>query len=198
MMPQTDTEHNDAPPPPAPAPQPAAGNVTTIKVPELPPVPTKPPNPIVIGITVIVLFGLLMLFPALFVLLVIGLGPTLVLASRDRGNDMLRVVAMGTMNLAGVMPIIPKLWRKGDSFGAALGILMSPGSLMMIALSTAGALFLLWICPRIAASTITFANKREAEKLVEKNASLHKDWGEDVDKDAELMKTGKFKDDDKS
>ena len=194
MMPQPDADHIDAAPPPAPP----AGAVTAIKVPELPPVPAKPPNPVVIGLTVVVLFGLLMLFPALFVLLVIGLGPTLFLASRDRGNDMLRVVAMGTMNLAGVMPIIPKLWRKGDSFGAALGILMSPGSLVMIALSTMGALFLLWICPRIAASTITFANKREAEKLVEKNAALHKDWGEEVDKDAELMKTGKYQDEEKS
>ncbi len=153
---------------------------------------SKPPNPALLGVVIVALVGVLIMVPAIFVFLLIAMAPTLFIAIRDRGGDMVRVQTMGSMNLAGTLPFVVKLWQKGDTLSAAMTILLQPQALMVIALSALAGGAMIWAGPVIAARLLTFTQSREADNLERINDEAVRSWGEDLLEDAERMRTGHY------
>lgn len=129
----------------------------------------------------ILLAGMLMLSPAMAILAVAGLMPSLAILLFDLGpHKGMRLNAMFAFNLAGVLPQAQRLWLEGPTIERMTSLL---GDVMvwvvMYGAAFAGAA-LLWLGPIFAAIVLQTLNQDKAARLGKVSEALVAEWGDGV------------------
>ena len=140
------------------------------------------------GLKTLAALGLLgamaVMAPAVCVILVVGMAPSLVAGLVEGAGRLGGVTALAAMNLAGVLPVVALLWQQGARFQTALQLL---GDVYLWALMYGGAglaLLLLWGAPLGAKVMLDLYAREHRAGLVKAREKLRHEWGKDIVNDA--------------
>ena len=139
----------------------------------------------------LVLLGVVLLFALLFLpttlLLIVGLLPTFV--SLFVGGKM-KMMCVGTINLAGASPFLLELWERGHNFENAISLALDPKNIIVMYCAAAAGYIIDWVVTTIVMSYKAQAAKSRM-KVIEKNQKkLEERWGKEVTGQYELDQAG--------
>jgi len=120
---------------------------------------------------------LVFLMPALLILVLVGMLPTLVAGFVER-HGLGRVQVTATLNLAGVLPFVTELWSSGGSFGQLMDMASSVYTWATMYGAAFSAIIYLWIGPYLAASYLDFKAARAIHYYEKQKTQLLEDWGD--------------------
>jgi len=132
---------------------------------------------IIIGLT----FGasLLFIMPT-FVLVMVGMIPTIVSLLTDDDEERSTTICIGALNSVGVMPFVIDLWMKGQTIQSVLTIMMQSTTWVVI-LGAAGIGKLIVFAVPQATAAIAIGHVERRLKILRDNLTSLKDaWGPDV------------------
>lgn len=113
-------------------------------------------------------------------LLCAGLIPTFVAWIVDRHRDGYTPMAVGLLNLAGLLPSLLGLWMSGHTMGIAARIMSDPYTwLFAFGAAAVGWLLVLGL-PKVVETAITFRNESEIGRLKNRQQALVAEWGPEV------------------
>jgi len=124
--------------------------------------------------------AIMFVFPQVFILLLLGLSPTIVAFMIDRSPRKYSAFCVGGMNIAGVFPSFLNLWSGNNSIRGAMEILTNPFD---VTIMFAGAAFgwLLYVAiPPVIKSLLTVVAQHRIAVLRGEQKELIKDWGEGI------------------
>ena len=123
---------------------------------------------------------LLGLSPPSFIILVIGMAPTVVSYLFETGSARRALPCMVALNIAGVAPVLNMLWSRSNSLSSAFALLSDP-YIWLLMYGSAGASFaLLWAMPLLARAVIDSNARGKRAALVAAQEKLAAEWGADV------------------
>jgi hypothetical protein len=128
-----------------------------------------------------ILFGAAVPFilPTL-ILFVIGMIPTLVALMTDNDRQKSSTIAVGAMNIAGIIPFAVDLWIKGQTMGAMFELLRD-STTWLVMLGSAGVGQLIVFAVPQAVALLAFARDESRLKILKRNLeSLKESWGPEV------------------
>lgn len=123
--------------------------------------------------------SLFFVFPT-FVLMSIGLIPTIVAIFTDEDKEKHSATAVGAMNVAGLTPFIVELWTKGQTIGHVFEILKNTENWLVILGSAALGQLILFVVPQITASMTSARYETRLTTLKANLEELKSTWGPDV------------------
>lgn len=123
--------------------------------------------------------GSLFVLPASIVALA-GLIPTLATAMTDKSRAHSVTVAVGSLNLTGVVYVVIQIFQKGLRFDYAMQLLQDPLNWLIMWGGAGIGLALLSLIPPIVAQVLTTISEFKLQKLKANQAEIRKMWGEDV------------------
>ena len=129
--------------------------------------------------------GLMLVAPAIFVLVCVGMAPTFIAIFISVGRSRRALPCMASLNFAGLLPVIDMLWNQGNTLGAAADLLKDVFLLALIFGAAGLSIFLLWampICVRAVLESMARHQRWRIERLQDK---LVEDWGDQLRSDAE-------------
>lgn len=132
-------------------------------------------------IFIMVIFGAAVPFilPTL-ILFVVGMVPTLVAIMTDNDRQKSSTIAVGAMNIAGIVPFAIDLWIKGQTMGDLFQILRD-STTWLVMLGAAGIGQLIVFAVPQAVALLAFARDESRAKLLRRNLdSLKESWGPEV------------------
>ena len=143
-------------------------------------------SPSVQGIAVWILLAVLVVaaLPT-FMVLAVGLAPTLAAFFLERGKDKSSSRCIATMNLAGVAPVVAMLWARGHTVDAALGLLGDVYNWLFMYGAAAIAVGLLSLMRGVAAAALQAFARQRLRSLRSRQKKLIGEWGDEVDADRE-------------
>jgi len=119
-----------------------------------------------------------------FVVVAVGLLPTLIAMFIDLKTGKNESIAVGTLNVAGVLPFIANLWVAGHTLAKALAIVTDVYAWLVMYGAAAAGFGLLQLMPQAAFKAIDSLSRRRVQKIKDRQAELIKEWGSDIIKDA--------------
>ena len=135
------------------------------------------------GIALLALFGVV-LFAAtalpLFLVTAGGLIPTIVAAVVDRYRGKYLTRTVGAMNLAGLAPMVVRLWGTGDNLSAAIEILTRPVNWLIMYGAAAVGWGIFLAMPAVARVIVDLQAEQIQAQLRERADRLVEEWGEEV------------------
>lgn len=134
-----------------------------------------------------VFITLLIAVPATFVVIAVGMLPSVVALFVDGRRGPYAFYCTASLNLAGIVPVIGMLWAEGNGFAAAMGILQDPYTWALMYSGAGFAMFLLWLVPivmRALSDSGAWQSRRQMERA---RRHLVKEWGNAVVKDAAAL-----------
>ena len=124
--------------------------------------------------------AIMFIIPQVFILLALGLSPTIVAFIIDRSKQKYATLCVGGMNIAGVIPSLIDLWNGKNNVSAAMAILTNPFDvIIMFAGAAFGWMLYLAIPPVVSGLFTVIAHHRIAQLRVEQKR-LIKEWGEGI------------------
>ena len=115
-----------------------------------------------------------------------GMVPTFVAFTTDRDPEKYAGICVGTLNLAGVLPYLIDLWKKGHTMEAAGGILSDPIA-WMVMYSAAGIGWAIYFgIPSLVSNYITVQAESKIKRLQKAQEDLIKVWGSEITSDASI------------
>lgn len=123
--------------------------------------------------------SLFFVFPT-FVLMAIGLIPTIVAICTDTDKEKHSATAVGAMNVAGLTPFIVELWTKGQTIGHVFEILKNTENWLVILGSAALGQLILFVVPQITASMTSARYETRLKTMKSNLEELKLTWGPDV------------------
>lgn len=124
--------------------------------------------------------AIMFVIPQVFILLALGLSPTIVAFIVDRSKQKYATFCVGGMNIAGVIPSLMDLWNGNNNVSAAMEILTNPFDvIIMFAGAAFGWMLYLAIPPIVSGLFTVTAHHRIAQLRVEQKR-LIKEWGEGI------------------
>ena len=118
--------------------------------------------------------------PQIFILLALGLSPTIVAFIGDKTKQKYATLCVGGMNITGVIPSLIDLWNGKNNISAAMDILTNPFDvIIMFAGAAFGWMLYLAIPPVVSGLFTVIAHHRIAQLRVEQK-KLIKEWGEGI------------------
>lgn len=123
--------------------------------------------------------SLFFVFPT-FVLMAIGLIPTLVAIFTDTDKEKYSATAVGAMNVAGLTPFVVELWTKGQTLGHVFDILKDANNWVVILGAAALGQLLLFVVPQMTASMTSAQYETRLKTLKANLEELKSTWGPDV------------------
>ena len=118
--------------------------------------------------------------PGLFMVLVTGMAPSVLALFRRpqrSGNLMPTMVAL---NVAGVVPVLARLWGMGLSTDSAEALLRDPMMWLLMFGSALLALALQWALPGVTRAVLDGRAHLQQERLRKAQVALAEEWGADV------------------
>ena len=109
-----------------------------------------------------------------------GMVPTLVSWIVDRNRDGYTPMAVGMLNLAGLLPSLLALWTGGHAFGTAARIMSDPYTWLFAFGAAAVGWALVLGLPKVLETAMTFRNETEIRHLKGRQAALIAEWGPEV------------------
>ena len=136
--------------------------------------------------TVIVgaLLMLMMFLPAAFILVCIGMAPTVIAALFDGHRGARALPCMAAFNLAGVMAVLAMLTDRGRSISVAMDLSLDSFVWGLMYGGAGVAVFLLWCCPLLVQSWNDTVARRDQKKMEHIREKLIAEWGKQIIKDA--------------
>lgn len=135
------------------------------------------------GLAVLALFSVL-LFGALalplFLVTSAGLIPTIAAIVIDRYPGKYLTRTVGAMNLAGLAPMVVRLWSTGDNLSAAIGILSRPTNWLIMYGAAAVGWCIFLAMPAVARIIVDLQAEQIQSQLRDRAARLVEEWGEEV------------------
>ncbi len=121
-------------------------------------------------------------FFALPTMLLLGAGlvPTLVAWIIDRNRDGYAPMAVGMLNLAGLLPSLMGLWTGGHTIATAARIMSDPYTWLFAFGAAAVGWVLVLGLPKVIETALTFRNEAEIKRLENRKAALVEEWGPEV------------------
>ena len=109
-----------------------------------------------------------------------GMVPTMVAWIVDRSRDGHAPMAVGMLNLAGLLPSLLGLWTSGHTVGIAARIMSDPYTWLFAFGSAAVGWALVLGLPKVMETAMTFRNEAEIRRLKGRQAALVAEWGAEV------------------
>jgi len=122
-------------------------------------------------------------FPT-FVVAGVGLLPTVIALFIDLKTGKNESIAVGTLNVAGVLPFIANLWVAGHTLNKALLIVTDVYAWLVMYGAAAAGFGLLQLMPQVALKGVDALSRRRVQKIKDRQQKLIKEWGSDIIKDA--------------
>lgn len=135
-------------------------------------------------VIVIAIVTLIMVSLPTFVVVAVGMVPTVVHFITRQEQESSRSWSLAAINLAGVLPYLADLWRDHPKLDDAFRIIADPYALCVMLGSAALALAIFWAAPQVAASIINVNAGRRLSGLVKAKDALIKEWGPEVSSSA--------------
>ena len=135
------------------------------------------------------LFGigtLAVIFRPTAVLLAVGLIPTLMTLLFDRTPEKFGVLCIGSLNLAGLYPILMPLWTKGHTMENAMKTLGDPTTGAVILGAAGVGCIIYFATPPIVSIALRYKIGHEIGDLEQRQKDLVAYWGEALNEDAGL------------
>lgn len=130
-------------------------------------------------IVVVGLPAALMILPTTL-LLAVGLLPTAAALVGDRDPDRHAAIAVGSLNLCGVLPAAIELWRHGHTLARAAALLADPFTwLQMYGAAALGWLIYLVVPPAVSL-VLALRAQAEIDRLRAHQNALADEWGDAV------------------
>lgn len=122
-------------------------------------------------------------FPT-FIVAAVGLLPTVIALFIDLKTGKSESIAVGTLNVAGVLPFIANLWVGGHTLAKSFAIVTDVYAWLVMYGAAAAGFGLLQVMPQAALKAIDSLSRRRIQKIKENQHKLVKEWGSDIIKDA--------------
>ena len=135
------------------------------------------------------LFGigtLAVLFRPTAILLAVGLIPTMMTLLFDRTPEKFGVLCIGSLNLAGLYPILMPLWTKGHTMENAMKTLGDPTTGAVILGAAGVGCIIYFATPPIVSIALRYRIGHEIAELEQRQKDLVTYWGEVLNEDAGL------------
>ncbi len=144
-----------------------------------------------VGIMLTVIFGaclgLLLVVPAIFVLVCVGMAPTFIAMCIAVGRSQRALPCMASLNFAGLLPVIDMLLEQGNTLGAAADLLKDVFLLALIFGAAGLSIFLLWATPVCVRAVLESMARHQRWRLERVQDTLIEDWGDQLRSDAEPL-----------
>ena len=124
------------------------------------------------------------LFRPTAVLLAVGLIPTMLTFLFDRTPEKFGVLCIGSLNLAGLYPILMPLWRTGHTMENAMKTLGDPATGAVILGAAGVGCVIYFATPPIVSVVLKYRIGRDIADLEQRQADLLGYWGEALNEDA--------------
>ncbi len=124
--------------------------------------------------------AIMFVLPQVFILLLLGLSPTIVAFMIDRSPHKYSAFCVGGMNIAGVFPSFLTLWNGNNSIRGAMEILTNPFDLTIMFAGAAFGWLLYVAIPPVIKSLLTVIAQHQIAVLREEQKELIKNWGEGI------------------
>lgn len=127
---------------------------------------------------------LAVLFRPTAVILAVGLIPTWATFAFDRTPEKFGVLCIGSLNLAGLYPVLMPLWMQGHTMERAMKALGDPltGAVIIGAATVGVAIYV--ATPRIVSLVVRYSVGREIAEIEKRQGELIAYWGEALTDDA--------------
>ncbi|MBM3582720.1 MAG: hypothetical protein FJX37_12245 [Alphaproteobacteria bacterium] len=133
----------------------------------------------ILWFTVIVALLLPWILPSMIVVLV-GMVPTLIALVVDRNPRKLSAATIASLNFAGVLPYLVKLWSKSQSLENALNIVVDVFALAVMYGAAGFGLMIYMTVPAFVASIFMVISQRRIAVLRETQRKIIDEWGESI------------------
>ena len=124
--------------------------------------------------------SLVFVIPQVFILLALGLSPTVVAFIVDKSKKKYAAFSVGGMNIAGVTPALLDLLKGKNNVSAAMDILTSPFDLTIMFAGAAFGWMLYMVIPPVVSGLLTVIANYRISQLRTEQKKLIKEWGEGV------------------
>jgi len=129
---------------------------------------------------------MVVLFRPTAVILAVGLLPTVMTLLFDRTPEKFGVLCIGSLNCAGLYPILMPLWTRGHTMELAMKTLADPNTGAVIVGAAAVGCGIYFSTPPIVSLVMKFALTRQIKELEQRQKDLVTYWGEALTQDAGL------------
>ena len=126
------------------------------------------------------LVGAAFFAPPTILLFSAGMVPTIVAWIVDRSRDGYTPMAVGMLNLAGLLPSMLALWTGGHTMVTAARIMSDPYTWLFAFGAAAVGWALVLGLPKVIETALTFRNEAEIKRLEDRQAALIAEWGPEV------------------
>ena len=128
----------------------------------------------------ILVAALMFVFPQVFILLIVGLSPSVVAFLIDRTPRKYATFCVSGMNISGVFPAFLNLLNGNNSIAGAISILTNPFEMTFI-FAAAGLGWLIYFAfPPVVKSLLTILAQHRINILRGEQRQLIRDWGEGI------------------
>ena len=124
--------------------------------------------------------SLVFIIPQVFILLALGLSPTVVAFIVDKSKSKYAAFSVGGMNVAGVTPSLLELWNGKNNVSAAMDILTDPFDLAIMFAGAGFGWMLYLVIPPVVSGLLTVIAHHRITQLRTEQKKLIKEWGEGV------------------
>lgn len=121
-----------------------------------------------------------LMFPAIAVILVVGMIPTIVAAIVDRTAGRMRAVTIGVINLAGCSPFMVEIFKKGNDPEMAITYILQPRTIVVIYFAAAMGYLIDWAMTGIVSSILVQKTKGRLKEIQKNQKDLTERWGVEV------------------
>jgi hypothetical protein len=133
----------------------------------------------------VILVGILaVIFRPTAVVIAVGLIPTWLTFLFDRTPEKFGVLCIGSLNLAGLYPVLMPLWIQGHTMERALQSLGDPYTGAVILGAAGVGLAIYFATPPIVSLVVKYRVGQEIDDLEKRQAELIAYWGEALTEDA--------------
>lgn len=128
------------------------------------------------------IIGLLtcVMFPAVTILLVVGMIPTLVAGIVDRTEGRVRMWSVGAMNFAGCAPFIIDVFKKGNDIETAINFIVQPRTIVIMYFAAGMGYLIDWAMTGIVSSIMVQKTKARLKNIQKLQKELIERWGAEV------------------
>ncbi len=133
------------------------------------------------------LFGIgviAVLFRPTAIILGVGLLPTLLTFLFDRTPEKFGVLCIGSLNLAGLYPVLMPLWTRGHTMEHAMKALGDPNTGAVIIGAAGVGCVIYFATPPIVSMVVKSSITREIGEIEKRHADLIAYWGDALTEDA--------------
>ena len=122
----------------------------------------------------------LVIFPGLVILVIVGMLPTIVAFMVDRAPKKYRAFCVGGLNFTGVFPAIIELWQGANDIGAAMGIITDVFELIVMYAAAAFGWLIFVAIPPVVAALMSVAAQQRIMQLRSQQREMINEWGQDI------------------